>query len=224
MCILFVYRNIYANANNYRLIVASNRDENFNRPAVPARFWEKYPHCLGGMDMEPGREGGSWLSLSTKGHAGVLLNLPGETRSTESAGQNRGFLVKDYVTSEMSPESYLNELHLKNQKNQYDPYNLILINLRTAAVYYLNSSENSPGHVVCQDNVIGFGNSLLDTPLKKVEAGKKWFQKIVENVTVSNEESLIEDLIKLLGNREKYILYINVSTGSRVEEEMHQLL
>ncbi|RLU26897.1 hypothetical protein DMN91_000695 [Ooceraea biroi] len=75
MCILFVYRNPNADAGSYRLIVASNRDEAYRRPASAAHYWEKHPECLGGIDMEPGKEGGTWLALSMKGKAAVILNL-----------------------------------------------------------------------------------------------------------------------------------------------------
>ena len=49
MCILFIYRNPEASVDSYRLIIAANRDEFFVRPAKPAHYWEKYPHCLGGI-------------------------------------------------------------------------------------------------------------------------------------------------------------------------------
>lgn len=48
MCILFIYRNPEASVDSFRLIVVSNRDEVLNRPAKPAHYWEKHPHCLGG--------------------------------------------------------------------------------------------------------------------------------------------------------------------------------
>lgn len=48
MCILFIYRNPNADVRSYRLIIASNRDEAYKRPASSAHYWEKYPECLGG--------------------------------------------------------------------------------------------------------------------------------------------------------------------------------
>lgn len=49
MCILFIYRNPSADVKSYRLIIASNRDEAYKRPAASAHYWEKHPECLGGM-------------------------------------------------------------------------------------------------------------------------------------------------------------------------------
>lgn len=49
MCISFIYRNPNADVKSYRLIIASNRDETYKRPASSAHYWEKHPECLGGM-------------------------------------------------------------------------------------------------------------------------------------------------------------------------------
>jgi len=48
MCILFIYRNPDADVTSYRLIIASNRDEIYKRPASSAHYWKKHPECLGG--------------------------------------------------------------------------------------------------------------------------------------------------------------------------------
>lgn len=49
MCILFIYRNPNAIVKSYRLIVATNRDETYKRPALSAHYWKDHPECLGGM-------------------------------------------------------------------------------------------------------------------------------------------------------------------------------
>lgn len=48
MCILFIYRNPNADSSSYRLIIATNRDEYYNRPTKSAHFWDNYADCLGG--------------------------------------------------------------------------------------------------------------------------------------------------------------------------------
>lgn len=64
MCILFVYRNPDADVGTYRLIVASNRDETYKRPASSAHYWEKHPECLGGTPKTK-RDGYlKWYSLA----------------------------------------------------------------------------------------------------------------------------------------------------------------
>lgn len=85
--------------------------------------------------MEPGREGGTWLALSIKGKAAVILNLHEDT--TKSSKQSRGFLISDFITSNDCIESYLSELHKKNINGQpYNPYCLILLDLKYVDLKY----------------------------------------------------------------------------------------
>ncbi|KAK2582684.1 hypothetical protein KPH14_004958 [Odynerus spinipes] len=206
MCILFIYRNPNADAKSYRLILASNRDEFFKRPALPAHYWKQYPMCLGGVDMEPGKEGGTWLALSTKGKAGVILNLLHEPSTTGTPKKGRGNLISDYIISNNSAESYLQNLHRENQVTQsYNPYNLVLINLYTADVHYLSSSSKSKGPEICQNDILGFGNSEIECPYKKVKVGKEKFSNIVHNAKSSQQDHLIEDLLKFLKSKERHL-------------------
>lgn len=69
----------------------------------------------------------------------------------------------------------------------------------------MSSSENSLGPKVCQEEILGFGNSEMECPYKKVQIGKQKFSKIVETAKVSQEEKLIDELIKLLKSKEKYL-------------------
>ena len=80
--------------------------------------------------MEPGREGGTWLALNIKTErVGIILNLTGSARSPE--GKGRGTLITEYLISKDSTISYANQLHMINQQYQlYNPYNLVLVDLR----------------------------------------------------------------------------------------------
>lgn len=48
MCILFLTTNGNAKVGEYKLIVASNRDEFFNRPAKAATAWPNHKNVFGG--------------------------------------------------------------------------------------------------------------------------------------------------------------------------------
>ncbi|XP_012288046.1 transport and Golgi organization protein 2 [Orussus abietinus] len=202
MCILFIYRDPSADTGSYRLIIAANRDEFYNRPATSAHWWEKHPMCLGGLDMEPGREGGTWLALSSEGRAGIVLNRTGESKASNTKG--RGYLITDYITSNEPMTSYLNRLHKINQDGQpYNPYNLVLLEFQDASINGLSSSDNSPGPQTFQDRVLGFGNSSFEHPFKKVEVGKEKFSNIVDNATVLEQDVLIKDLLHFLKSKER---------------------
>lgn len=48
MCIIFIYSNGNPLPGGYKLIVASNRDEFYARPALPAAAWVENPSVYGG--------------------------------------------------------------------------------------------------------------------------------------------------------------------------------
>lgn len=155
--------------------------------------------------MEPGKEGGTWLALSLAGKAGVILNLSG-TESADVPKKGRGSLITNFITSDSSTDAYLNELHKDNQCNQsYNPYNLVLLNLHNGEVHYLTSALKSEGPVLCKEEVLGFGNSGLEVPYKKVEGGKEMFRNVVENAKVERQDQLIEDLITFLKSEKRFL-------------------
>ncbi|KAL7743002.1 hypothetical protein ACLKA6_011365 [Drosophila palustris] len=84
MCVIFFCANSQPNSDGYKLILASNRDEFFARNTQTAVKWSSgSDHVYGGIDLEPGREGGTWLAISSnKGifKVGALLNLTGEPK------------------------------------------------------------------------------------------------------------------------------------------------
>ncbi|GAB1859026.1 hypothetical protein CAJAP_00013 [Camponotus japonicus] len=204
MCILFIYRNPNADIKSYRLIVATNRDETYKRPALSAHYWKKHPECLGGIDMEPGKEGGTWLAVSMRGKAAVILNLVNENNVISSSKKSRGPLISNFVTSNDSIETYLNQLHKENIDGQpYNPYYLISLDLKNANTYYLSSDARSTGPKMCDSDIIGIGNSGIDHSYKKVEVGKKEFKQIVQNANISKQNILIEELINFLKSQTK---------------------
>jgi len=81
--------------------------------------------CNKGRDLEPGKEGGSWLALSTQGRIAVLLNVKGENIQDPSHNTGRGFIVADFVTNKQheTNEEYLEKLSKNGHK--YNPFNFI---------------------------------------------------------------------------------------------------
>jgi uncharacterized protein with NRDE domain len=86
--------------------------------------------------MEPGKEGGTWLALSMKGKAAVILNLVIPECITNLPKKGRGSLTSNFVISNDSIESYLNNLYTENKNGEtYNPYCLVLLNLK-----YINNN------------------------------------------------------------------------------------
>ncbi|XP_018784862.1 PREDICTED: transport and Golgi organization protein 2 isoform X2 [Bactrocera latifrons] len=99
MCVIFFYVNSNPTSGGYKLILASNRDEYFARDTQDAAKWANAEHVYGGIDLEPGREGGTWLAIG--GHGGVfkigaLLNLTGEPKPRNAAATHHNIMHFNY--------------------------------------------------------------------------------------------------------------------------------
>lgn len=128
MCIIFFVVNENATGDQYKLILAANRDEYYARPALPAAPWLEDKSVIGGRDMEPGREGGTWLAVSTKENIfkfGALLNITGEPKDKDALP--RGNIVVDYVTNSQSNAEYCQELI--DSKRVYNCFCLVTIEM-----------------------------------------------------------------------------------------------
>lgn len=81
------------------LILAANRDEDYERPSHDANFWPDHPEVLGGRDAVLD---GSWLAITNHGRFAAVTNLRGAIRKTRS----RGALVRDFVTSAIDARAF----------------------------------------------------------------------------------------------------------------------
>lgn len=68
MCLLLIAKKIHP---DYKLIIAANRDEFYNRPTMPADFWNEYPNILAGKDLQAK---GTWLGITKEGKFSALTN------------------------------------------------------------------------------------------------------------------------------------------------------
>jgi uncharacterized protein with NRDE domain len=83
----------------FPLVIAANRDEDYDRPTYDAHFWSDAPGVLGGRDA---LANGSWLAIARNGRFAAVTNLRGAERKTRS----RGALVRDFVTGDATAEAY----------------------------------------------------------------------------------------------------------------------
>lgn len=202
MCIVFLYANGNPLPGSYKLIVASNRDEFYGRPTLPAAQWTDYPHAFGGVDVQRGHEGGTWLAISGKDKVikvGVLLNVTGEGRTKDALG--RGSLVTDYVTGNKCNETYINEL-MSNQC-VYNPNNLITLEIRDKKTTIIHCS-NAPceKHYWPENTPLGFSNSPYKTPFQKVIYGQEIFGNII-NEHQNDKSELVKCCMNLLKDSKK---------------------
>ena len=87
MCTLVLLRRP---AHDWPLIIAANRDEMVDRPALPpARHWPDRSEIVAGLDR---LAGGSWLGLNDWGVAAAVLNRQGSL-GPAAGRRSRGELV-----------------------------------------------------------------------------------------------------------------------------------
>ncbi|DAA20395.1 TPA: hypothetical protein LOC518209, partial [Bos taurus] len=126
MCIIFFkFDPRPVSKNAYRLILAANRDEFYHRPARAADFWGSNNEVLSGLDMEEGKEGGTWLGISTRGKLAALTNYLQPRLNRNARG--RGELVAQFLTSDMDSLSYLKKVSAEG--HLYNGFNLIAADL-----------------------------------------------------------------------------------------------
>ncbi|MFT9847070.1 NRDE family protein [Aneurinibacillus sp. REN35] len=175
MCLLlFSYRS----HPRYKLVLAGNRDEFYQRPTAPAAFWEDAPHVLAGRDLE---KGGTWMGITRSGRFAALTNYRSPEHNRPDAA-SRGFLVSDYLMGKEHPMAYLT-LVQKN-KEQYNGFNLLVGN--TNGLYYYSPlldevTEVTPG-------IHGVSNAVLDTPWPKVRKGVQGISTIMQQESIRERE------------------------------------
>ncbi|XP_030563054.1 transport and Golgi organization protein 2 isoform X2 [Drosophila novamexicana] len=209
MCVIFFYANSQPNANGYKLILASNRDEFFARDTQTAAKWTNAEHVYGGIDLEPGREGGTWLAIgSAHGifKVGALLNLTGEPKPRNAVG--RGMIVADYVRQSEVEHNILNyNQSLLADCTKYSAFNFVSIEIGAVSQpAQIKLLSNVPPTLMPfeQGQCYGFGNSLPDSPFEKVRHGQQQFEQIVSEHGHSDVATLSAELLQLLKNKHKF--------------------
>jgi uncharacterized protein with NRDE domain len=96
MCLIAIAHRAHP---RFPLVIAANRDEDYDRPTHDAHFWTDAPDVLGGRDA---LANGSWLAIARNGRFAAVTNLRGAERKSRS----RGALVRDFVTGDLPPEEY----------------------------------------------------------------------------------------------------------------------
>jgi uncharacterized protein with NRDE domain len=153
----------------YKLVIAANRDEFYERPTAPAAFWDSEPGLLAGRDL---RAGGTWLGITTKGRIAAITNYR-DPSSMKNDAPSRGSLVTDFLSGQQSPVDYLDDL--KRAAHEYNGFNLI-VGKKHELYWYSNREE---GIRDLSTGIYGVSNRLLDTPWPKVTRGKKMISTLL---------------------------------------------
>lgn len=147
---------------DYPLILAANRDEYFARPAEPMHWWPDAP-LLAGRDRTGG---GTWLALTRSGRLAALTNYRDPTRHRPGA-PSRGALVVAAALADSAPLAVLERL--AERKDEYPPFNLIVIDHDEAAILESRTGRVAP----IPPGLHVLSNALLNTPWPKAERARE---------------------------------------------------
>ena len=171
----------------YKLILAANRDEYYDRPTAPAGFWDEAPYLLAGKDL---RAGGTWFGITKTGKMAAITNYRDPASIKENA-PSRGEIVSNYLLGPDSPDAYLKNLSKKT--GAYNGFNIVL-GERDRLIWY--SNRNGEPHNL-SPGIYGLSNHLLDTPWPKVSQSK---DALASQISGGREPSP-ETLFRLLRDR-----------------------
>jgi uncharacterized protein with NRDE domain len=184
MCLIVLAINQHP---EYKLIIAANRDEYYDRPTAAPTFWEDAPQVLAGKDL---KGGGTWLGITKTGKIAAITNYR-DPASVMTDAPSRGWLVKDYLLGRDDPASYLKKVRKDGIK--YNGFNLI-VGHKDKLFWYSNRGE---GIVSLSPGLHGISNRLLNTPWPKVTRSKERLGDLLAH----HENPSLESLFELLRDR-----------------------
>ena len=190
----------------YKLIVAANRDEFYERPTSQAQFWDDKPMIFGGRDLQAK---GTWMAISKNGKFGALTNFRNPQDMRPDA-RSRGEIIPSYLESDKEPEAYINELH--GMSEDFNGFNFLAGDYNQL-VHYSNAERKmnlvTPG-------IHGLSNALLDTDWPKVTKLKERFSQAIA------DDFSHDDLLGLL--RDKSISEEDILPDTGVSREWERAL
>lgn len=206
MCLLVLAYKIHP---EYKVILAANRDEFYERPTRALHNWDDEPTVFAGKDLEAG---GTWCGINTSGQFAALTNYR-DLRLLKSSAPSRGYLVTDYLVQQANPEQYTN--NLSSAASVYNGYNIITGT--TDECWYYSNMLTSPQQL--QPGLYGLSNHLLDTPWFKVEKIKHLVLPILHSQTLRSPMQLISALFEMLCHNEQADESVLPDTGIGLEME-----
>jgi uncharacterized protein with NRDE domain len=202
MCLILFSYNMHA---KYKLILAANRDEFYERPTRPAQFWNNSPNLLAGKDL---KGNGTWLGITRQGRFAAITNFREPENAAQSA-PSRGFLIRDFLEDDSTPENYIKMI--KKDAQRYKGFNL-LVGTHQEIFYYSNRQnkilEILPG-------LYGLSNHLLNTDWPKVKKGKQ----LLNDTILQNNFGDAEIFFPLLQDQSKPPDHLLPNTGVSLEWE-----
>lgn len=210
MCMLFIANNSDAADDEFALVVVSIRDEQYNRNTRACQQWATNPSVYGGMDMQEGLEGGTWLAVNAASNkVGAVLRVMRPPDRLAAHKHTRGFLVPTFMDSALSGVDYVQTL--PQTARDYPEYVFVAIDIdlplqpKGIAVSYYSNAADQPPVISDACGIYAFGNSVPHRPWLKTRVGREQFSEITsQHVKVSQRQTLCEKLFEFCSDDTEY--------------------
>lgn len=179
MCLINFH---YDDHPTYKLIVAANRDEYYERPTAPAEFWTDHPDIVAGRDL---LHMGTWLGVTKLGRFAALTNYR-NPREVNVDKKSRGDIVTNFLADNVSPEAFLETL--KEEKDDYAGFN-ILVGDADSLLYFSNRQAEI---MEVSAGTHGLSNQFLNTAWPKVVKGRTKLRDYVLGHAIINTDALFD--------------------------------
>lgn len=156
--------------DRYRLVVAANRDEFYDRPTEKAGYWADYTDILAGRDIDMG---GTWLGINRNGRFAAVTNFKEEPPGLLPP-LSRGELPLNFLKANIDPDTYTRSV--SKNADGYRGFNLITADAESAFYYCNRTGKRLSLHEGCY----GLSNQVLDCNWPKVIEGRENLQGLLE--------------------------------------------
>ena len=177
----------------FPLVIATNRDEFFARPAARMGWWqppEGGPEILAGRDLQAG---GTWMGLTASGRLGLVTNVRRAVEIDPDA-PSRGGIVPQWLRTELRADQFWMQTSLSG----HAPFNLIAADFRRGDCFWASNDQAIPRRI--ERGIFGLSNAALDTPWPKVVRLK---QRLAEALSTGESvDALSAQLFTALSDRE----------------------
>lgn len=164
------------------LLLASNRDEFFDRPTQALHRWPDGSGIWAGRDQ---RDGGTWLGIGENGRVALLTNVRSARNAT--GARSRGELATRWLQGHSSTDRFAASL----DPSAYGGFNLVLGDLHASRWAWLCNRNPLAPHADTaaalhrQDlppGLYGLSNAALDTPWPKTQRLKAALAQALQSV------------------------------------------
>lgn len=180
----------------FPLVLASNRDEFFDRPTAALDWWTPSnggPALLAGRDL---KAGGTWLGLTAAGRLALVTNVRAPS-TVQATAPSRGELVPRWLHGESPFDAWWSDV----QAAGYNGFNLVAADLARADWTWAGNTGLPPRRLTV--GLYAMSNAALDTPWPKTERLKRELHSALQT-SIANEvsaEALASRLFYALADR-----------------------